>query len=183
MIEHRFFYEVGNVSKIPIDILINNHWNPVIVLWKSPSGRIYGINDIDIDCNDIEFWLEGLDPLLYHKQLYPKDTLPFRFKDLSFELVVVRLNVNATIVFTFKEDVIDPIDVYTIKIDNIIQRFVDKPIKIGNEFGVAHNFSRKRVSDNKWEYEVDTGSTGVYIYKKLLPLLSKLNCFSKIEIE
>lgn len=181
--DYKFYYEKGAISKFPLKIYVNNNWNPVTVNWKSKSGRIYGINDDDIDCNDIEFWFEGLDPMLYHQQLYPNEKLPFKFKDLGFELVVVRLNVNATLVFTFKEDVIDPIDIWITKIDNIIQRFVDKPIKIGNEYGVAHNFTRKCIADNKWEYEVDTGSTGVFIYKKLLPLLSKLACFLKIEIE
>ena len=181
--EYEFYYEKGNISKIPLKIYINNNWNPVAVCWKSYSGRIYGITDSDIDSNDIEFWFEGLDPILYHQQLYPNEKLPFKFKDLGFELVVVRLNVNATIVFTFKEDVVDQIDVWVNKIDTIIQSFVDKPIKIGNEFGVAHNFNRQSIAVNKWEYEIDTGSTGVFIYKKLLPKLSKLGCFLKIEIE
>ena len=109
--EGTFFYEIGKESKFPLQIYINNNWNPVVVLWKSVSGHVYGINDSDIDCNDIEFWFEGLDPVLYHQQLYPNDKLPFRFNELGFELVVVRLNVNATIIFTFKEDVIGQIDV------------------------------------------------------------------------
>ena len=82
-----FFYEKDTISKMPINIYINHNWNTVNILWKSKSGRVYGIADSDIDCGELEFWFEGLNPLLYHKQLYPQVALPFKLKDLSYELV------------------------------------------------------------------------------------------------
>src|SRR5262245_23717363 len=63
-------YEQGPISRFNTRIYINHHWNPISFLWKSKSGRIYELNDSDIDCNDIEFWFEGLDVNLFLKQLF-----------------------------------------------------------------------------------------------------------------
>lgn len=57
--------------KLCLAIFIRHNWNPVTILWKSKSGRDYKLHDNDIDCNDIEFWFERLEPELYLKQLHP----------------------------------------------------------------------------------------------------------------
>ena len=39
----------SGISKIPYSIWIANHSNPVVVAWKSKSGRVYTMGDTDID--------------------------------------------------------------------------------------------------------------------------------------
>jgi len=179
-----FKYEKGKESKLSFQLFVNHNWNPFSVCWKSKSGKIYDINDSNIDYNDIEFWFEGLNPMLYHQQLYPNEQLPFKLKDLSYELVVVRLNMNASLFVTFKEATLLATKEQLEKIDILIQKFINKPIRWGKGgAGVVHNFKRKQVDANQWEYEIDTGSAGIYFFKKLLPLLSELNCLAKVEIQ
>lgn len=76
--ENDFVFQKDTISKLSFCIYINHNWNPIFVAWKSKSGKIYDIADTDINENDIEFWFEGLDPLLYHKQLFPNEVLPFK---------------------------------------------------------------------------------------------------------
>lgn len=179
-----FKYQKGEVSKLTFRLFVNYNWNDIWVCWKSKSGKIYDINDAEIDCNDIEFWFEGLNPVLYHQQLYPNEQLPFKLKNLTYELVVVRLNMDANLLFTFKEKALPTITEWLKEIDALIQKFINKPIRWGKgNGGVVHNYKRKQVAANQWEYEIDTGSAGIYFYKKLLPLLSEFDCLAKVEIQ
>ncbi len=85
-----FFYIRGKVSKMHSYISINTYANDVTINWKSKSGRIYNTGDTDIDCDDIEFWFEGLDPLEYQKQLNANTELPFQLKILRMNLWLPR---------------------------------------------------------------------------------------------
>ncbi len=183
-VDTAFKYQKGEISKLTFRLFVNYNWNDLWVCWKSKSGKIYDINDSYIDYNDIEFWFEGLNPMLYHQQLYPNEQLPFKLKNLSYELVVVRLNMNASMLVNYKEATLSATKQQLEKIDLLIQKFIDKPIRWGKGgAGVVHNFKRKQVDANQWEYEIDTGSAGIYFFKKLLPLLSELNCLAKVEIQ
>lgn len=46
---------------------------------------------------------------------------------------------------------------------------------------MAHDW-KKRAEDSKLIYDIDTGSAGAPFLKKLLVYLSKMNCFSKVEV-
>ena len=85
------------------DIVIYNYASYVTVNWKSKLNKYNTPSDAIIDCNDIEFWFEGLNPLEYHKQLNNDTTLPFKLKDLSYELVITALNMDMTIEMWLKE--------------------------------------------------------------------------------
>lgn len=172
-------YKKGEVSEFMQSIYINHNWNPVKIIWKSHSGRIYGLDDEDIDCNDIEFHFEHLDTLLYHRQLYPKAELPFRLKDLTYELVVLRLNRDCTIDMTLREHC-DPKSLRD-QIDNFINAFNEKSIKKGCKDGVVNN-SKRTIENNHLIYDIDTGSGGFIFEKKLLLFLSKLDSFEKVEV-
>lgn len=179
--EEAFYYTKNEISKLPFQIFINNNWNPVTILWRSKSGRIYDMGDTDIDCDDIEFWFEGLEPVLYHKQLYPKDELPFKLKDLSFELVVTRLNLDCTIEMHLPEEQVAKAPEVIREIDAFIEDFNNKSEKQDRKYGVIHNW-RRQVVEQRIVYEIDLGSAGPLFFKKLLPFLSKLKSFSKVEI-
>ncbi|HTL07990.1 MAG TPA: hypothetical protein VL307_07020 [Chitinophagaceae bacterium] len=177
-----FFYEKGNVSKFASDIWINHHHNPINIAWQSTSGRIYDIADTDIDCNDIQFWFEGFDALLYHRQMFPTVKLPFRLKDLSYELQVLRLNMDCSIEMTIKETDLHRADELTNSIDDFIDNYNKASEKKDRSFGVVHNW-RSTAVDNKLMYEIDTGFTGARFLKKLLLFLSSLSAFEKVEVK
>lgn len=179
--EWEFFVEVGEVSKIAISIYVNHNWNPVTVLWKSKSGRIYKLEDTDIDCDDIEFWFEELDVALIHRQMFPNVKLPFKLKDLSYELVVTRINMDATIELQLKSEHINDTKRIELEIDNFIAEFNEKSEKKDRMHGVIHNW-KTRVEGDKMIYDIDLGSTGPYFFKKLLPELSKMNYFTRVEL-
>ena len=181
LINDLFEFEEGAISKFNAKIYINHNTNPIYVYWKSKSDRIYKTDDRDVDCNDIEFWFEGLDPLLYHKQLYPKTTLSFKIKDLSYELIINRLNINGEILLVVNEENTNVISSINGQVTTWINDFNSKSMKMDRKYGVVHNF--KTVTDeNKITISIDFGSAGVIFLKKLLQFLSKLNVLTKVEI-
>jgi hypothetical protein len=173
---------VSGISKIPYSVWIASNWNPVIVAWKSRSGRIYTMGDEDIDCNDIEFWFEGLNPALYLKQLYPKVGLPFKLKPLSFDLVLTRICHDCVIEMHFKESQQHAYDDIINHIDNCIENFNVKSEKARKFVGVVHNWKRQINQNGLLVYELDLGSAELVFFKHLLYYLSELGCFSKVEI-
>ena len=172
----------SGVTKIPYGIWIANNWNQVEVAWKSKSGRVYTMGDSDIDCNDIEFWFEGIDPALYLKQLYPKEGLPFKLKPLSFELVITRICHDCVIEMHFKNDLQQNHDQIIDQIDTCIDTFNQKSEKAKKFVGVVHNWKRNVKNNQVLVYEFDLGSAELIFFKQLLHFLSDLDCFSKVEI-
>ncbi len=176
-----FYYEADKLSVMSANVIINNYGNPATIKWESNSGRIYTLSDTDIDCDDIEFWFEGLDPLEYQKQLHANNELPFQLKNLTYELVVTALNMDMTIEMSLKEEQYANATKHLDNIDKMIDDYNNKSIKKDREDGVVHNW-RRRIESDKLIYEIDTGSAGVLFLKKLLKHLSTLNCFNKVEI-
>lgn len=174
-----FLYHKGAVSRMLVRIYVNHHWNPVTMLWKAQSGRIYTLDDTGIDCADLEFWLEGLDALLYHKQLYPNDTLPFKLKGLSYELEVTRLNMDCSLDLYLKEDRIEHSPAIISQIDAFIGAFNQKAGR--HKTAPIHNWKR-RTEGEKIVYEIDTGYAGPDLLRKLLPFLSKQAYYNKVVI-
>ena len=175
-------YEKGQVSRVHIQLVVNHNWNPITILWASKSGRIYDVNDNGIDCTDIEFGFENLDPLLYHKQLYPKAELPFKLKGLTYELVVSRLNMDCTVEMLLKKEAPESAGDIAEQTDEFIDDFNTASEKRNRKDGVVHNWTRE-IEDNRLIYEIDTGFSGPVFIKKLLQFLSKLNAFEKVELK
>lgn len=176
-----FFVEIGEISKVAFSIYANHNWNDVTVLWKSKSGRIYQLADIHIDCNDIEFWFEELDVALIHRQMYPNVKLPFKLKDLSYELIVTRINMDCTIEMQLKEEYLNDAQNIIIRIDSFIAGFNEKSEKKDRVHGVIHHWKPK-IENDKIIYDIDLGSSGPYFFKKFLPHLSTLNYFTRVEL-
>ena len=140
------------------------------------------MGDEDIDCTDIVFWFEGLDPLLYHKQLYPKETLPFKLKNLSYDLVVTRLTLDCIIEMSLHENKICDANNIMQQIDLFIGSYNEKSEKARHFLGVVHNWKRHFRNNTIIEYEFDLGSAELIFFKYLLNYLSDLKCFSKVVI-
>lgn len=174
-----FNYKKGPISQYSHNFYFNHNWEKLTIKWKSRTSRIYEFHDTDIDCDDIEFWFDNLDVALVHKYLYPKVSLPFKLKDLTYELVVTRINMDCSIEMHLKEGIESEISIK--QIDNFIADFNEKSEKKDRKDGVVHNWKREFV-DDKIVYELDLGSTGAVFLKKLFLYFSKLNTFEKIEI-
>ena len=175
-----FNYQSDIVSQFSQNIFVNHETIfGVLIKWKSKSGRIYKLNDTDIDCNDVEFWFENLDATLVHKYLYPKVSLPFKLKDLTYELVVSRINMDCTLEMALKEGIAT--ENTTKQIDDFIADFNHQSEKKDRKDGVVHNWKRNEEQD-KLVYELDLGSTGAVFLKKMLNYLSKINAFARVEI-
>jgi|GEM_PF-1320929 len=176
------FLVSGEVSRLNTSLIINDNWNPVEVVWKSKSGRIYLPGNEDIDCNDIEFWFENFEAELYIRQYYPNQKLPFKIKDISYELVVTRINLDCTIVMKLRPNAVSDTEKTVEVIDHFITTFNDKSEKRDRSEGVIHNWNIE-IKDDTVIYNLDLGSTGVSFFRKILTFLSKMNAFLKVEIE
>jgi hypothetical protein len=177
---NEFEYKMGLTSEFTQSLFINYQYIfGVKIKWKSKSGRIYKFEDADIDCEDVEFWFEGLDATLVHKYLYPKVTLPFKLTDLTYNLVVTRINMECNLEMVLKKNLEH--NLISKQIDDFIADFNNKSEKKDRKDGVVHNWKREFIND-KLIYELDLGSTGVSFIKKLLTFLNKLNTFETVEL-
>jgi hypothetical protein len=174
------------LQKGPTTVFLSQLWightnNPVKILWKSNSGRIYEMHDTDIDCSDIEFWFEGMDPVLFNKLMFPKTTLPFKLKDPGYELSVIRLQMDCTISLWPKEAATDT-ELISKQLDDFIAGFNDQSEKKNRKDGVVHNW-KHHTEPGCLVYEFDMGSAGFVFLKKFLSFLSKMALFSKAQVD
>jgi hypothetical protein len=175
--------ELGKVSKLNINLYVNHNWNPVVVLWNSKSGRIYKIADTDIDCNDIEFSFEKLDSQLYIAQLYPKgQKLPFVLKNLPYELVVTRLNIDCTILLSIKEGYENVREEIIKGLYAFTQKFNEASEKKSVEEEVVEKYLGKQECTLTIVFEIDMSLAGFEYLKKLLKYLAKIEGVKKVEI-
>ncbi|MGN6491395.1 MAG: hypothetical protein ACTHLE_05315, partial [Agriterribacter sp.] len=176
-----FYYEKGEVSKIAIVLYVNHNWNETSIQWTSKSGRIYDTADEDIPCDDIVFSFdESFDALLYHKQMYPKVELPFKLKNLPFEVKIERLNIDCVITMTLKDGYADQAEEVAQKIDKYIDDFNTKAEKKGED--CVHNWLTT-AQNNTLVCEMDSGFVGPEILKALFKLFAKMDLFSKVVVE
>jgi hypothetical protein len=178
----RFVYEKGPISKLSINIYNNHNWNFVLIHWQSKSGRVYDVGDTDIDNNDIEFWIEGIDVAMYNQQMYPKATLPFKLKDLSYELVVTRLNTDCTFTAIVKPEAANNREVIGKALTDFIESFNLASEAKDRKDGVVHSAKVTMQGENILLLEMDMGSAGAAFVKKLLNSISAHNYFTKVEI-
>ncbi|RFZ95662.1 hypothetical protein D0C36_09135 [Mucilaginibacter conchicola] len=167
--------------KLMINLYVNHSWLPITILWKSKTKKDYKLHDTNIDCDDIEFWFEELDVALIHKQLYPNVKLPFKLKDLSYELVVTRINMDATIEIKLKPEHQSVADKIINEVDSFIAKFNEDSEKKDRKYGVIYNWTPK-IELGNIVFDINLGSTGPYFFKKLFPFLSELNYFERIEL-
>jgi hypothetical protein len=180
--DSRFVYEKGPVSALSISIFNNHHWNFVLIHWQAKSGRVYDTSDTDIDSTDIEFWIEGIDVAMYHRQMYPKATLPFKLKNLSYELVVTRLNIDCTITAIVKPEAANNREAIGKELTDFIESLNLASETKDRKDGVKHSALAKAEGANILLLEMDMGSAGAAFVKKLLNTMSTLNYFTSVEI-
>jgi len=181
-------YSKGTVSSLAmlagaVDTVFMN--KVVYLCWRSISGKIYDISDTEIDDNDIVFWFEGIDPMIIYNRLYPKEPFPLKIKTPSFEFEYVRMEVDAQIDLYFKPEYSTIEETIIEDVDTFIQnKCMNSYIKINKQYeGRVHKFYKKQVENLHWQYNIDTGSAGVYFVKKFVEYFNKKNCLQKMKIE
>ncbi len=181
--EWEFFLTTGPISKVPFYIYVNHNWNPVTVTWQSRSGRVYRLADTDIDCQDVAFGLEGLDAALLHRQLYPGYRFPFKLKDLSYELTVNRLNVDCTLTLHLRPEHAAEAGRAASLVDDFLHGFNQASERRGRRPGLVHNWKWAVAGGGSCiTFELDLGSAGPNLFKKLLPFLSKADIFNAVTV-
>ena len=180
--ESLFFYTKEKVSKLLLNLYVNHHWNNLIIVWKSKSGKIYEPSDTQIDGDDIEFDFENLETDLYKNQLFPKIELPFELPNLNYQLIVRRLNKDAQFAITLnnsnegvKEEVVN-------EVNHFINAFNERAEKNESNEGIVHSSKMTVKSANEIIFNINLGTTGVSFLRSFLLFLSDLNQFSVIEI-
>ncbi|MGN6435548.1 MAG: hypothetical protein ACTHMM_03405 [Agriterribacter sp.] len=164
-----------------VTLYVNHNGNELSIQWTSKSGRIYDTADEDIPCDDIVFSFDdSFDALLYHKQMHPKVALPFKLKNLPFEVKIERLNIDCVITMTLKDGYTNQAAEAAKKIDKCIDDFNTKAEKKGED--CVHNW-KTEVENNVIMCEMDSGYAGVEILKTLFRQLVKINIFSKVVVE
>jgi hypothetical protein len=178
----QFVHEKGAISRLSIQIYNNHNWNPVVIHWHSKSGKIYDTSDTEIDCNDIQFGLEGIDAVVYQRQMYPKDALPFKLKNLGYELIIVRLNIDCIINATLQPDAIQRRNEIGKEIIGFVKSFNEKSESKARIDGVVHSVLPTFVQEDIIKLKFDIGTAGAIFFKKLLTFMSEKEVFTKVEI-
>jgi hypothetical protein len=166
----------GNKSSYETSMGINFQDQWIKVCWKSKSGIIYHLHD-EVDCNDIEFWLEGIDLPLLYQQLYGPTTLPFKIPPVHYQLVVGSISISLDLMVKLKEAYLNDIQEMETQLNTFIAGFNAKSEKKDRKDGVVHNW-RTRIEGLQIIAELDLGSAGAAFFKKLLKWL---NGFEQIE--
>lgn len=177
-------FQAGNISKLQLELSVYAYANPVTIQWQSKSGRIYLMNDTDVDCNDIEFSFESLETEKYIAQFYPKgQKLPFVLKNLPYELEVVRLNVDCTIFITVKQGFENNRETIITALQDFTTKFNDASEKKSNDGEIVKNYLGRTEGDNMIAFEVDMSIAGFDYFKKLLKFIAKTAGITKVQIE
>lgn len=176
-----FFYTQDKISRYAAELWVNNQNSAITIAWESSSGKIYSLTDKEIDCDDIRFWLEDLQPLLYARQLNPGSSVPLELKDLSFDLVVERLGNDAIIEMHLHPEAMNRVDEIITATDNFISGLNERSEKKNRADGVIHNWQRN-IENDLLVYKIDLGSAGVPALKKILQYISTTNSVLQIKI-
>ncbi len=171
----------GLVSSFETSIFINYNYLFVKVCWRSKSGIVYNMGDENIDCADIEFWIEGIDPLLVRKYLYPKYNNPFNLNNLSYELRVESLQIDLVVEAELKSGCGVPINTIAHEIDGFAEEYNHRADKSNGKIDPVHKWKTSAL-EGRAKVEFDLGLSGMTFMPKFLKHLSEMNCFSIVSV-
>ncbi len=168
----------GAVSSYETSMGINFQSQWVKVCWKSKSGKIYQLHD-DVNCHDIEFWLENVNVPLLYKQLYGPTTLPFKLPAMHFSLVIGSISISLEIIIRLKEGFEKHLTIMEKEVSAFINQFNNQSEKKNRKDGVVHNW-KTIVRQNSIHVDMDLGSAGAAFLKKLLKWLNGIEQIEKV---
>ena len=168
------------ISSYETNMGVNSHNQAVRICWRSKSGKIYHLHD-EVDCNDVEFWLEGVDVPLVYKQLYGPTALPFKLPPTHYQLVIGSISISLDLKVVLKEAQSQTIGQLAQNMDNFIDGFNAKSLKKDRKDGIVHNWKTTTQGRNLL-VEMDLGSAGSAFLKKMLKWLNGFECVEKVVV-
>ena len=177
-----FFWNLSynQVSFLETTLGVNHESQFVKVCWRSKSGKIYHLHD-EVDCNDVEFWLEGVDVPLVYKQLYGPTALPFKLPPTHYQLVIGSISISLDLKVVLKEAQSQTIGQLAQNMDDFIDGFNAKSLKKDRKDGIVHNWKTTTQGRNLL-VEMDLGSAGSAFLKKMLKWLNGFECVEKVVV-
>lgn len=177
-----FVYHPGVISTITPTLHINTNWhNDITINWRSKSDRIYSMSDEVIDCNDLEFWFDKLNPDLYYSELYPYGAPSLKIKNLTYDLTIKRLGIDCSLDMIVKSEKLSEVDAMLEAIYTFTNDFNEKSEKKNRSLGLVHN-SRSSIENDVVTLDLDLGSAGIEFLKKLLTYIASLGIFKSVTV-
>jgi hypothetical protein len=171
-------YSPGGISWWESNICVGAYTSSCYVYWRTRSGRVYHPSDIP-DCDDLEFWIEKLDVAAFLRALYGPSSLPFKLKNLSFELKTGAIDMSMT-AFLLPAPERELNDVQK-AVDDLTAEINQQSEAKGRKFGVVHNW-RTETEGNGLRMNFDMGSADFTWLKKWLQALSDLNLLLELRL-
>lgn len=171
-------YSPGGISWWESNICVGAFTSSCYVYWRTRSGRVYHPSEIP-DCNDLEFWIEKLDAAAFLRALYGPSSLPFKIKNLSYDLKTGAIDMSMT-AFLLPAPEIDSINVQK-AVNDVTDEINQQSEAKGRKFGVVHNW-RTEIEGNGLRMNFDMGSAGFDWLKKWLQALNDLNLLQEVRL-
>ncbi|MFC4263887.1 hypothetical protein ACFOWM_13415 [Ferruginibacter yonginensis] len=175
-------YEIGEVSKIHTAIsILPEYIGNITFCWKSKSGRIIKTTDEDFDEADLECWIEGLNASEYWAYIGgEKNSHPFTKMKLPYVLKVYNLYIQMCIKIccnttNYHERI-------TNALSTAIEKFNLKSDALNGEIGYPHN-ANASINGTTVNYNIDLGSAGLPLLKKLLKVLAKFDDVTEVSLD
>jgi hypothetical protein len=172
-------------EQIRVNILTGMHSFNCLIKWRSKSGKIYKPTSLQIDPDDIEFWIVGLEKEkileIWNDPAYNPKTLGFKHKKTHFNLEIEYFHYDAFyIVISLKDQ--EQNNLYLTEISNEISGIFEnhniKSESKSRRYGLVHDFGIEEIKNNRLVYYIDYGSAND---KSLKDVIEKLNSYDKIE--
>lgn len=168
---------IDHVSTLGTSLFVNHKWQMVKICWKSKSGKIYKPSD-DFLCEDVRFWLEGLDIELLFRQLYGESILPFKTDVLDYDLIIGAIGVNLEVKLFVAESSLYELQSIADLLIEWFESFNSTNRQLSKKSGIVQN-RLPEVSNKIIQFSIDLGESGSYFMNKLLIKLSSLRKIEK----
>lgn len=177
---NRFYegYSPGGISWWESNICVGASMSICYVYWRTRSGRVYLPSELP-DCNDLDFWIEKLDTAAFLRALYGPSSLPFKLKNLNFEVKTGAIDMYmSALLLPVAGMQIEKVLEATNSATNAINE--QSEVK-GRQFGVVHNWQIQKEADGI-RMDFDLGSADFNWLKKWLHALSELNLLQEVRL-
>jgi hypothetical protein len=172
--------QYGAVSAFETSMGINGKSQWIKVCWRSHSGKIYHLHD-EVDCSDIQFWLENVDVPLLYKQLYGPTTLPFKLPATHYQLVIGSISIALDLALILKAGDEQAAILMDNELNTFIGHFNSQSEKKNRKDGLVHNW-KTSIAGHIISVEMDLGSAGSTFLKKLLKWLNGFEQVAKVVV-
>lgn len=177
----KHIYESGIVSKIHTCINIQPEpVFPIVLCWQTKSGKQVLPTDEVIDEDDLEFWIEGLEPEKYWAILNRRPTdYPFKVDKLHFPVEVEGFATHMALYITLTDA--NEADAIAKALAESVEQHNLKSEKNNRNLGVVHRYDYNK-EGKKLTFNIDLGSAGAPFIQKLLKTLNRFSSVAQVTV-